>query len=301
MKILLFGVTGLVGTEFEEVSKGHSVTLIGLSHQDIDIRNSDAVRSRIFSEKPDVVINLVAIPSINLCEENPDLACSIHITAPLVMVKACAAKGIVFVQASSHAVFDGTRAEPYTEEDQPNPGSIYAVSKYASERLAANICPRHYIVRFPTMYGKRRNSSPGFVDKMMELLRKDRELRVADDKLDSVSYARDVASCLLQLLVQKQPFGIYHITNSGVTSYYDFVCALKDLLGSNSIVHRAKDKDFPAFGLKPLRTALRSVRLEPMRSWKEALEAYVTTDLRSQKSLRISTTTLKKVKTLSQS
>jgi dTDP-4-dehydrorhamnose reductase len=231
-------------------------------------------------EKPDAVINLVAIPSINPCEENPDLAFSVHVTAPLTMIKTCSAMDITYVQASSHAVFDGTKIEPYTERDQPNPGSVYAVSKYASECLTANLCPKHYIVRLATMYGNRRNDSLGFVDKMVKMIRSGQKLRVADDKIDSPSYARDVAELLLSLLTEKHSHGIYHLANSGMTSYYEFVCVLRDLLGANNIIDRAKDRDFPALGLKPLRTALKSIHLDPIRSWQDALEDYVTADLR---------------------
>lgn len=280
MKILLFGVTGLVGTEFEMACQAHPVTLVGLSHQDINITDLAEVRSRIQLEKPDAVINLVAIPSINPCEENPDLAFSLHVTAPLNMIKTCAELQCVYIQASSHAVFDGTKTEPYTEEDRPNPLNVYGASKYVSEIMTANLCPKHYIVRLATMYGRRRNKSLGFVDKMVEMIKNGAGLRVADDKIDSPTYAHDVAKALLNILTEEYPYGVYHLVNSGAVSYFDFVCTLRDLFGAKNVIYRAKDRDFPALGLKPLRTALRSIHLDPMRPWRDALEAYVDAELR---------------------
>ena len=279
MKILLFGITGLVGTEFEFACASMPVELIGLSHQEIEIIDYDLVRSTIEAEKPDAVINLVAIPSINPCEENPDHACSVHITAPLNIMKSCASNNITFVQASSHAVFDGAKFEPYTEDDRPNPANVYGVSKYASEILTSNLCPKYYVVRFPTMYGRRRNRSLGFVDKMVKMIKSNTEIRVADDKIDSISYAKDVASCLLRILLEERRYGTYHISNSGSVSYYDFVCELQNLLDKKNNIHRAKDSDFPALGKKPLRTALQSIKLPPMRPWKEALREYVQQEL----------------------
>ena len=178
MKILVFGISGLVGTEFQQACKGYSINIIGPSHTDIDITEHKAVREYINIEKPDVILNLVAIPSINPCEEDPDEALSIHVTAPVNLIKLCRSLDLIYIQASSHAVFDGFKKEPYSEGDQPNPGNIYGVSKYASELLTANICKKHYIIRFPTMYGARRNNSKGFVDKMIELIEDKHDIRV---------------------------------------------------------------------------------------------------------------------------
>lgn len=103
-----------------------------------------------------------------------------------------------------------------------------------------------------------------------------RELRVADDKMDSPTYAKDVGESLLKLLTQGADYGIYHLANAGVVSYYDFVCTIRDSLGLECEIHRAKDGDFPALGLKPLRTALTTTRLDPpLRPWREALSEYI--------------------------
>ena len=125
-----------------------------------------------------------------------------HVTAPLKMIKSCSENNAIFVQASSHAVFDGTKESPYTEEDRPNPLNVYGISKYASEILTTNICQKLYIIRFPTLYGNRRNKSKGFVDKMIEKIMSGKEFRVADDKIDSVSYVKDVSNSLLNIFAK---------------------------------------------------------------------------------------------------
>ncbi|HYD70496.1 NAD(P)-dependent oxidoreductase [Azospirillum sp.] len=281
MKVLLFGATGCFGTEFETACARRNVTLVGLSHQDIDITDHGAVRRAIAGHAPDAVVNAVALIGINLCEEQPDRSFAVNASAVLPMAKTCAGRGIVLVQASTHAVFDGARIEPYTEADAANPGNIYGISKLASELIAAHQCPKHYVVRFPTMFGRRRNNAPGFVDKMIERLRQGLEVRVADDKIDSPTYALDAADAVLGLLLDRRPYGLYHVANAGEVGYFELIAALKAMLGSTSPLVAAKDADFPTLAPKAQRTAMRSVKLPPLRPWREALQDYVDNGLQA--------------------
>jgi len=105
-------------------------------------------------------------------------------------------------------------------------------------------------------------------------------VRVADDKMDSPTYSKDAAEAMISLLEEKKAFGIYHITNSGMLSFYDFIAKVIEMLGVDAKLARAKDKDFGGLGLKPLRSALKSVKLEPLRSWQEALYEYINTEVK---------------------
>ena len=233
----------------------------------------------IDAHAPTVVINAVAIVGVDPCEDRPDLAYAVNAAAPLAMALHCAAQDLCFVQTSTHAVFDGAKATAYTEHDQPNPISVYSVSKFAGECFARDVCPKHYVTRFPTMYGRRRNTAPGFVDKMVERFTQGADIRVADDKFDSPSYAHDVAVGVMDLLRDQRPFGTYHVANDGNVNYYEFVSALKEMLGADNPVQRAKDSDFPGRGHKPLRTAMASAILPPLRDWRAALNDYVSQQL----------------------
>ena len=280
MRILLFGSTGMVGTAVELACKGRNIDYIGLDHNDVEITNLGAVRKTIDRYSPDVIINSVAIIGINICETNPLHAFDVNAIAVYHMAKYSEARGIAFVQPSSHAVFDGTKEGYYTEHDLPKPISIYSTSKYLSEIFAMNLCKKHYILRFPTMFGVRRNKNPGFVDKVIDNIKKGERLKIADDKIDSMTYALDVAERLVSMLEDKVPYGIYHLANSGMASYYDFVKKLIELLGADVELIKAKDGDFPALGYKPLKTAMKSVKLPPMRSWEDALSDYVSNYLK---------------------
>jgi dTDP-4-dehydrorhamnose reductase len=275
MKILLFGSTGMVGTAVESICAKKNIGCIGLSHKDVEITDTNKVKKLIEQYKPDVVFNSVAVVGINLCEEQPDLAFAVNATAVLNLANICEDSGSILVQPSSHAVFDGTKDDYYTENDSPRITGIYSASKYLSECFAANICKRHYVVRFPTLFGDRRNAQVGFFDKVLRKIFKGEELMIADDKIDSPTYTMDAAEAVILLLEKQYPCGIYHIANSGKISYFDFVSKIRDLLNSNVRIIRAKDRDFNSRGYKPLKTAMKSVKIEPLRSWEDALYAYI--------------------------
>ena len=131
------------------------------------------------------------------------------------------------------------------------------------------------------MFGRRRNYKPGFVDKMVERIVAGQPLRVADDRIDSPTYALDVARRLVSMLKDKIPSGLYHLTNAGTASYYELVRTLVEYMGSDLDVQRAKDSDFPSPGYKALRIPLENRKLAPLRSWKDALRDYVDTELKA--------------------
>ncbi len=270
MRVLILGATGMLGTAFCKHLAERNIPFIPVDHQMLQIESEASVAHVMASHPADVAINCTGIVSINPCEEDPARCTAINALGTLHVARQAASRNMTMVQFSSHAVFDGDKHGCYTEDDPPRPGSVYAVSKYASEVFAA-MCPRHYVVRVPVMFGPRRNSSLGFVDKMIALMEQGRELHIADDKIDSPTYSMDVASTVLSLLTQDAPHGLYHVANDGFVSYYEFIMAARDLLGLDIPMHRAKDADFPSLAYKPLRTAMRSVKLPTMRSWKEAL------------------------------
>lgn len=277
MKILLLGSTGVIGTAIEAVCAAKGIPCAGLSHADLEITDTAALREQIEKHSPDAVVNAVVYMGINPCEENPERAFAVNATAALNLARNCNERGIILIQPSSHAVFDGTKDDYYTENDRPAVTSVYSGSKYLSERFVSDICEKRYVIRFPAIFGPRRNRTPGFVDKMIERIQKGLSLKVADDKIDSPTYSRDAAEAVIGLLTDGRPFGLYHIANSGRVSYFDFISRLVELMGANIEIVRAKDADFPALGYKPLKTAMKSVKLPPLRSWEQALKEYIKT------------------------
>lgn len=249
---------------------------MGLGREDIEITHPEEVENVIGDYNPDVLINSVAFQAIDKCEIHPKEAFDINSIAVSHIAKMCEKNDITLLQLSTHSVFDGTKDDYYTEDDCPNPVNTYGASKYIGECFARSLCMKHYVIRLPTMFGGRRAGYLGFVDKLLKWIAEGKELRMADDKIDSFGYTVDTANSLITMTEEALPFGVYHLTNSGKGSYYDLALKIVEILGSDNKVNRVKDKDFKAIGNKPLKTAIRSVKLKSLRSWEDALYAYIT-------------------------
>ena len=281
MKILLLGYTGMVGTAVEDVCKIKNINCTGLAHKDLEVTKPDELKVAIEHHKPDIVINSAALVGINQCELEPLKAFDVNTVAVSNMAKICEKNNISLVQISTSAVFDGTKDDFYTEEDLPNLTGIYSASKYASECFVRNICSKHYIIRLPILFGKRRNKGLRFLDKVIEPIKNGEEIRASIDKIDSPTYTIDAANTLISLLEREKPFGLYHIANSGTASYYDFVSKIVEILGVDTKIIEAKDKDFKSLVYNPLKLAIKSIKLKPLRSWQNALHEFITSDLQT--------------------
>ena len=275
MRILLLGSTGILGTSLVVAAESAGAECVELGHQELEITDYGAVESAVMKFRPDAVINCVAVVGINPCEEDPETAFQVNTTAPLHLARACAKQDITLIQPSTHAVFDGMKQEPYTEDDLPRPTNIYSASKYAAECLVSATCRKYYIVRLPTMFGTRRNSRPGFFDKATRWIRDGKAMRIAEDKFDSPSYALDVASEVLRILRDEEPYGLYHVANTGNISVYEAVVELAGLLDASVDIERVADSEFPSIAHKPLRSAIASKKVKPLRGWREALRDHV--------------------------
>ena len=275
MSILLLGSTGAFGTAIVKVCEERNIKYVGLTHNNFEITKPTDLERVVKKYSPSVIINSVVLMGINPCENNPRKAFGINSVAVSDLAKICREKDIILVQPSSHAVFDGTKDTPYTEKDVPCPINIYGTSKLSAELFAENICEKHYVVRFPTMFGPRKNKNLGFVDKMIELMKKGKKLKVAYDKIDSPTYTLDAAKEVMNIIEKSLPYGIYHIANSGKASYYDLIKQVGKLINSNSEILKAKDVDFPSLAPKPLKTSMKSTKLPKIRNWENALEDYI--------------------------
>lgn len=277
MKILLIGASGCFGNEFSKVCRRDKIKLISYPSKKLDITKFKDLNSKIKKIKPSIIINSSAIVGINQCENNFNKAFEINTIGALNLAKICKSKNLILVQTSTHAVFDGTKNSSYNEKDIPKPNNVYSGSKYLSEVFVKSICKKYYIIRFPTLFGERKNNLLGFVDKVIISLENNKDLKIADDKIDSPTYAKDAAISLLQILIKKKTYGVYHLANEGKISYFEFVKYIKNFLSSKSKIKPVKDKYFKSDGFKPLKTSLKSLRKTKMRNWKKAINEYLET------------------------
>ena len=254
--------------------KKKKVKLIYYSSTKLNILDYKNLNKKIKLIRPGVIINSSAVVGINQCEINYDKAFAVNTIGALNLAKICAKLNIILVQTSTHAVFDGKQARSYNEDDTPRPNNVYSGTKYLAEVYVASICKSYYILRFPTLYGQRNNKLKGFVDKIIDKLKLNKILKIAKDKIDSPTYARDAAATLFFILENKKKFGIYHLANEGKVSYLKFVKEIKKILKSNSKIIPVKDNIFLSLGFKPLKTSLKSKKIK-LRKWNIALREYL--------------------------
>lgn len=276
MKILLIGSSGCFGTEFKRVCDIKKISVINFSSKKLNIIDFRGLEKKIKKLKPSIIINSSAIVGINQCEVDYIKAFTVNSVGALNLAKICKKMNITLVQTSTHAVFDGLKDGYYTEKDNPKPNNIYSGSKYLSEKFVSSICKKYYIIRFPTLFGDRKNNLLGFVDKVVLALENNKKLMIAKDKIDTPTYAKDAAILLTEIIFKKYKYGIYHLANSGKTSYYEFVKFIKKSLKSKSIIIPVKDDYFFSEGFKPLKTSLKSNKIKKkIRNWKLAVKDYL--------------------------
>ncbi len=236
---------------------------LALAHTDIDITDEDAVFSCIKKYKPRLVINAAAYTKVDDCEEKRELAFLINGTAPGFIAEACECTGSTVVHFSTDYIFDGSKKE-YSESDEPAPINVYGASKLEGERAVARYTEKYYIVRTSWLFGL---YGPNFVDTIQKLGAANPVVRVVNDQFGKPTYTRDLARKIPELL--NHDYGIYHLTNEGVCSWYEFASAII----RNAIP--CTSEEFIRKAKRPRYSVLVNNKTELLRHWKSALADYL--------------------------
>jgi dTDP-4-dehydrorhamnose reductase len=276
MKILLTGGTGMLGRALRE-NLGLEHEVIPLAHADLDITDLEATRSALGRWKPQVVIHAGAWTDVDGCEQDPDRSWRVNALGSRNLAVACQETGAACCYLSTDYVFDGEKSGPYVEFDTPNPISCYGASKLAGERYVQALTPRHWIVRSSWLFGP---GGKNFVKTILTKARAGEALRVVDDQVGSPTYTHDLARAISRLIGGPH-YGVWHVTNSGSCSWYDFAAAILEstgLTGTRLEPITAKDLGRPA--ARPRNSVLRNYCWElegwpPLRSWSDALRDYL--------------------------
>ena len=273
MRILITGGQGQLGRALQRALAGHELFAPG--HRELDITDAALVRHHVESFRPQLVINAAAWTDTAGCEADPQRAHLVNGEGARYLAEACARTGAALLQVSTNEVFDGQKGAPYQEEDQPNPINHYARSKLAGERYVQSILERHYIVRSAWLYGAGRTSFP---EKIIQAAPKTDTLKVVTDEVASPTWAVDLAQTIARLI--RQPaYGVYHLTNSGYCSRYEWAKMTLEMAGLGHLrVEPTTQEEFGAVPRKPPYSALanrNATRLGiELRPWEEALSAY---------------------------
>lgn len=278
-KILVTGSNGQLGKELKKLAPGFpEFDFIFLSREDMPIHHFEMVRHYFSVYAPDYVVNCAAYTAVDRAESEKDRAFQINGEAVGVLAAICKERGTKLVHISTDYVFDGTATSPYTEDDTPNPQSVYGASKLEGEKQALHFNPNSIIIRTSWVYSE---YGKNFVKTMLKLMSEKEEVNVVYDQLGSPTYAADLAEVILQIIHSgKWQPGIYHYCNEGIISWYDFAVAIKKLTGSTCKINPIPTSQYPTAAKRPAYSALDTSKIITVygiraKNWKDSLGACI--------------------------
>ena len=229
MNILITGCNGQLGNEMQLLEKQHAEhTYYNTDVHELDITNQQAIETFCSEHHIDGIVNCAAYTAVDKAEENVELCELLNATAPGYLAEAMGRRGGWMIQISTDYVFDGTNHRPYVETDPVCPNSVYGRTKLAGEQAVVKGCPQSMIIRTAWLYSTFGNN---FVKTMIRLGKEKSELGVIFDQIGTPTYARDLAVAIFAAISQGVTPDIYHFSNEGVISWYDFTKAIHRIAG----------------------------------------------------------------------
>jgi len=276
--VAIVGASGLVGSALARALP----QAIPLRHADLDITDAETVRRVIARLQPQLIFN-TAVIGVDECERRPDVARAVNVDGPSALAAAATDCGATFVHFSSNYVFDGIRErEPYTIDDEPRPINVYGRTKLEGERVAAERCPKTFVIRTSWVYGPGKSS---FLATAGEKLRRGQKMQAISDTWASCTYVEDLVQRVLTV-IGRGAFGTYHIVNEGVCSLEMFAREAARHLGvpdeiASRLIEMTTEAQMQREAARPRFTPMRCLLSERlgfgrMRPWQAALGDYLT-------------------------
>lgn len=273
--ILITGANGQVGSEFKLLSSAFpQYHFLFASKNELQIADENSVTDFFKSNKIDVCVNCAAYTAVDKAEQERALATNVNTTAVEYLAKACATYHTQLIHISTDYVFDGTTSEPYKPNDKTNPVNFYGQTKLDGELLAMQENKNTIIIRTAWVYSSYGNN---FVKTMMRLMSERESIAVVNDQLGAPTYAGDLAAAIMQI-IDKNNFvsGIYHYSNSGHISWYDFAKEIAKQINSTCIVHPISTAQFPKPAARPAYSVMHTEKIAAtfgikILDWKDSL------------------------------
>jgi dTDP-4-dehydrorhamnose reductase len=280
MRFGILGAAGQLGSELVPLLPGE---VVPLARSELDLTRHDHIPSVVSAFGLDVLINCAAYNLVDRAETEPDVAFATNAWGVRELARACHRARVRLVHFSTDYVFglDRNRSVPYAEAELPGPLNVYGLSKLAGEYLARMECPNVLIIRTCGLYGPRGRGGKGgnFVKTMLRLAQEGRPIQVVEDQFCTPSYAPDVARAS-EVLIRTGADGIYHVTNSGCCSWYEFARQLFELRGLKPNLTPVSSRVFESIANRPNYSVLSgqklaSLSLISMLDWRDALATYL--------------------------
>lgn len=278
MKVLVTGVKGQLGYDVvnELTARGHEA--IGVDVQDMDITDAEAVDRVIKAAAPDAVIHCAAYTAVDAAEDNEEICRRVNAGGTQNIANVCKELDIKMIYISTDYVFNGEGERPWEPDDRREPVSVYGQTKYEGELAVQNTLEKYFIVRIAWVFGI---NGKNFVKTMLKLAETHDTLRVVDDQFGSPTYTFDLSKLLVDM-IETEKYGVYHATNEGICSWYEFACAIfKEAgLGDKITVNPVSTEEYGAKASRPANSRMSKEKLtqngfKKLPPWQDALKRYV--------------------------
>jgi dTDP-4-dehydrorhamnose reductase len=279
MRILVTGAGGQLARDLIPCLAGEE--LLALTREQLDITDESAVRAAVAQHRPGCIVNCAAWNRVDDAEDSPAACFAVNTLGVAHLARAAAAAGAALAHFSSDYVFDGAKRAPYVETDPPNPQSLYALSKRAGELVVERTCEKYLLIRTCGLYGQggSRRQGGNFVETLLERARAGQPLRVVNDQVVTPTSTAELAQKLVPLL-RSQRYGLYHMTNAGECSWYDFAREIFRLAGLAPDLQPTSTAALGRRARRPAYSVLdnanyRAAGFPDFRPWQEALADYM--------------------------
>lgn len=258
---IVFGASGQLGSCLKKIAERSGMDgLIFPAENDANILDTEGLKKLFEKYKPAYCINCAAYTAVDKAEDDVDTARKINKDGAANLAKLCKQYNAVLIQISTDFVFRGNVATPLTETDPAEPISIYGLTKLEGEQDIAAILPQHYIIRTSWLYSEYGNN---FVKTMLKLAADRDELRIIADQVGTPTYGIDLAGAILHIIASgKTDYGIYHYSNEGVASWYDFTKAIMDIAGTETKVWPIRTNEYPTKAVRPAYSVMDKTKIK---------------------------------------
>lgn len=276
MKVLVTGVKGQLGYDVMAELAKRNIEAIGVDIDEMDITDKISVEKVIGEAAPDVVVHCAAYTAVDAAEDNEALCRRVNADGTRNIAEVCKKLDCKMVYISTDYVFDGQGTRPWEPDDERHPLNVYGQTKYEGELAVQENLSKYFIVRIAWVFGK---NGKNFVKTMLKLAETHDKLTVVNDQFGSPTYTYDLARLLVDM-IQTDKYGIYHATNEGICSWYEFACAIFKEAGIDMKVLPVSSEEYGAKAKRPANSRMSKEKLtengfDRLPAWQDALKRYI--------------------------
>jgi len=276
MKVLVTGVKGQLGYDVVGELKKRNIEAVGVDIDEMDITDAASVDKVIKEASPDAVIHCAAYTAVDAAEDNVDICRKVNKDGTQNIANVCKELDIKMIYISTDYVFDGEGTRPWEPDDKPDPLNVYGLTKYEGEVAVTSTLSKYFIVRIAWVFGV---NGKNFIKTMLNLAKTHDSLTVVNDQFGSPTYTYDLARLLVDMVLTDK-YGIYHATNEGIITWYDFACKIFETAGLNVKVSPVSASEYPAKAKRPSNSRMSKQKLvdngfELLPTWQDALKRYI--------------------------